>query len=456
MILTIHGQRYHMNEPMTLLMFMQQEGISGVYAACNGQGTCGKCQVQIQEAGQVEPRLVQACEYVPTKDVEVLMPADKMPVDKMPMKGTNTRGTNEEEADLEVMALGIDIGTTNVCYQMVCETADGEQHISKEQIIANPQAVYGADVMHRIQAANEGHLGHLHQMIEATLRDVCADVEAVSASEVQTIAKTPIVKTQIPIIISANTTMRYFLEERDPKRLGASPYEAEQIGWGKVNIGGYECDIIPGISAFVGGDIVSGIYALQMIEREETSLLLDLGTNGEMALAYQEHLYCSSAPAGPAFETQKLEYGSHLIRECSRMLDHGEMDENGNLIENSYQQELQQDIRTLQLGKSAIRAGAESLLHEAGITWLDISRIYLAGNFGRRVSPQDICRIGLLPTEIEDRIQIVGNVSLFGAVKLGQYPQDRSKIDAIVASAATLSLADTAYFGDKFIEYMFF
>ena len=88
----------------------------------------------------------------------------------------------------------------------------------------------------------------------------------------------------LSMVLAANTTMTYLFMGWDAEELGQAPFEASRLGAVERQVAGVPCFVFPGLSAFVGGDIAAGIYACRMEEREELTLLVDLGTNGEMVL----------------------------------------------------------------------------------------------------------------------------------------------------------------------------
>lgn len=146
----------------------------------------------------------------------------------------------------------------------------------KEQKFTNPQRGYGADVMSRIRAAVEGNGEKLQKLIAESLQKAVGDAS--------------------PVIISANTTMQHLLEGLSCAGLGAAPFQPVTLKLHELDGSmarmkkGSRLVFLPGISTFVGADIVSGIYACGMTESEKISLFLDLGTNGEMAIGNSHHL----------------------------------------------------------------------------------------------------------------------------------------------------------------------
>lgn len=269
---------------------------------------------------------------------------------------------------------------------------------------------------------------------------------------------------------------------------------------------------MPGFSGFVGGDILSGVYALDMDQRGEISLLVDLGTNGEMVLGNCDGLYMTSTAAGPALEGGNIQYGmpgisgaisdvtvrrgfsrvetidgepargicgSGVIAACSEMLRDGIIDRHGHLSE-AYGEEgfplyrrtqweevrfTQEDIRQVQLAKSAIRTGIELLQKAMGVTYDAVQHIYVAGGLGHALSVEKALTIGLLPREYVGRIHVVGNTSLEGAKKYARMYREgeaavqstRERMRQIAALRQNeVVLANQSEFMELFLKYMEF
>ena len=183
--------------------------------------------------------------------------------------------------------------------------------------------------------------------------------------------------------------------------------------------------LLPGISTYVGADIAAGIYSCGMASQEETSLLIDLGTNGEMAIGNKDRILVTSTAAGPAFEGGNISWGMGSVQGavCSVQIEDGKascrtigeqpplglcgtgvvetaaelvrsglVDETG-LLDEEYEDGFclgetpagekilftQKDVREIQLAKSAVRAGLETLLLRYGTDAAGIHKVYLAG-----------------------------------------------------------------------------
>ena len=164
-----------------------------------------------------------------------------------------------------IRLMTVDIGTTTIAMQLY--DADGKVVDSFPSV--NPQVSYGADVLSRIEAARD----------PGKAADMQKKVLDLIEKGVQRFSKKLQEKESIQMVIAANTTMTYLLMGWDPAELGRAPFRVSHCGAVDTQIAGISCHIIPGLSAFVGGDITAGILACQMLEQEEPMLLIDLGTN---------------------------------------------------------------------------------------------------------------------------------------------------------------------------------
>lgn len=441
---------------------------------CGGMGTCGKCRVEIAGIGNV-----RSCQFREPGEYEVTV-SQNMEFDAVVEGKAGKLYLCEAEPDWDkAPVFAVDIGTTTVAVRLFFQ---GKQYTGS---FTNPQRVYGADVMSRIRAASEGKCKEMQAALEAQL-----------FGTVQSLCKEAAVSEVRSIVIAANTTMQHIFRGMSCEGLGKAPFvpvtlamEQELREWeGKQ----YELTHFPGISAYIGADIVSGIFALDMLEEEEPVLLLDLGTNGEMALGCRRKLFTASAAAGPAFEGSELAgklHASGIMRILCEMREKQVMDAYGTLCEeyfdtgypfgsiygknsvrseesshyiDSVQQEVritQEDIREIQMAKSAIRAGIEVLLGSYGISASEVKKVYLAGGMGYYIDAADAVGIGLLPQEFaQEKILCVGNSSLYGAIRYLKQNREQSQeqLRKICASAREITLANTARFQRLYLEYMNF
>ena len=351
------------------------------------------------------------------------------------LRQSDLAGKPQEDNHPHSVFIAVDIGTTTVALSGICRERTAQEGF------LNPQRSFGADVISRIAAANAGQGDELCAMLMEPLMEALERMRARLNRDC----------THCIVGIAANTTMLHILRGFSCEGLGQAPFAPVDLSSGHDVWRGVraEFDIyyMPGISAYVGADIVSGIYGLDMKERQEVTMLLDLGTNGEMAIGNCNRLLCASAAAGPAFEGSPLALQIHAsgilkclhkLRKCGMIDEYGLLDEEyfeqGYPVEQLMEAETdetadeqcpairklritQEDIREIQMAKSAIRAGIELLLKEYGVDARDVSKVYLAGGMGYYIDPMDAVGIGLLPAAFADKTEAVGNSCLMGLLR---------------------------------------
>lgn len=378
-------------------------------------------------------------------------------------------------------ALCVDIGTTTVAAALV----DGGNVIQSFGTL-NPQRCFGADVVSRIDAAERGRLAELGRLIRFEIAKLISSAK----------------KRPDKLVISANTAMVFFLTGRSCAGLARYPFlpeppKTEHTATGELGINAdIPVTIIGGISAFVGGDIASGIYYCGMAESKRLSLFADLGTNAEMALGNSERLLVTSAAAGPAFEGGGISCGCGSVEGAvcgvnlaqgviktigsappcgicgtgitelvSELVLTGAADKTGLLAKKYFDGGYpltegitftQKDMRAFQTAKSAVVSGIETLLHEYGARAEDISDVYLAGGFGNGLEIAKAERIGLLPKGASKKAKVIGNGSLGGAVKFAGDPEGESAVEHIKSISTDILLGGNEYFAKRYIENMEF
>lgn len=481
-------------------------------AVCGGTGKCGKCKIRILEgdlpvaesdrqhftASELERGFRLACRAYPegAVKVEILFCGE----DDFEAVAEHARPGMAPVGDRSgSFGIAVDIGTTTIAMQLVALDT-GE--IAGTYTALNRQRRFGADVISRIKASVEGHKEELR-------RSICEDLGKGIRSLIRDAGI--LTDTVMVLAIAGNTTMIHLLMGYSCEGLGAYPFTPVNAG---LIESAYESifgdtflqakvRILPGISVFVGGDIVSGLYEQNADRSEEYSLLIDLGTNGEMALGNKERILVTSAAAGPAFEGGNIHFGvgsvkgaiasvtigdrgtevetidgkapigicgTGVIEAVAEFLRMGLMDETG-CLEEAYFEDgyplaeaedgsaiflTQKDIREIQLAKAAVRAGLEILLLRYGITGEEVARVYLAGGFGFHLNCHKAASIGLLPKELEDKVEVIGNSALSGAVKFLLDPEAFDRTSKIAECAEEVILSIDRDFNRLYMEYMGF
>ena len=446
-------------------------------APCGGNGTCGKCRVEL------DGREVLACQTVVDRDMTV----------KCTVSGKAKILTGGLEVEtvpdgVHKYTLAFDIGTTTV----VCYLLDGHSgDLIAQASTMNPQSQFGADVISRIQTVLETGTEDLKICIRTALSKLTREVARKGGIAPEDIGVAAIV---------GNTAMHHLLLGIDPSPLVVPPYmpgvfEALEVdAEGILPISG-KIRILPNIAGFVGGDTVGCMASTRFDQLEELTLMIDIGTNGEMVLGDKNRRIACSTAAGPAFEGAKISCGmrgadgavdhvtcedgqiryhvlgeGHGIGLCGSglldlvavLLDQEIVDESGYLEGKEYHLEgtdvtlSQKDVREVQLAKAAIRAGIELLAEKLGVEIEDIQKVYLAGAFGNYLDPTSACRIGMIPPVLLDRIQPIGNAAGEGSKLSALSAKEFDYAKALAANTEFLELASLPNFNDCYVDALEF
>lgn len=347
-----------------------------------------------------------------------------------------------------------DIGTTTIAMQL--HGPDGR--VLDTFATVNPQTAYGADVLSRIQAAENPETAQkLQEMVREVLHQ---GIERF---------RTCVEENGVPLhmVIAANTTMVYLLMGYDTGELGKAPFQATHLEAIDTEMDGVPCHIFSGYSAFVGGDVAAGVLACGMGESKQLTLLIDLGTNGEMVLGNSEKMLACSTAAGPAFEggVNRGVWGADMVSLLAGLRETGILDETGLLEDPYFEQGIrigdvpvtQESVRAIQLAKGAIMAGIHILTREYGTTMEQIERVVLAGGFGYFLDPKAAAAIRLLPEELQEKTKTGGNTALAGALRWGRRNlKQQEELQTEQQKVQVINLAECEGFRDLYIDSMNF
>lgn len=491
----------------TLLDAIRAEEGLPVHAPCGGQGTCQKCTVYL--TGPEGETAVLACRTNAEDGMVVRLPAAAPLSVQLSADEEDTLPIQPDEG-LTGYGVACDIGTTTVvCHLMDLSTGRKIATVGE----GNAQRPYGGDVIARIKASMEGRrpaltaaiTGQLSRMIEALCRSAKLEINQIKR-----------------MAIAANTTMLHLLTGLSPDGIGQAPFTTESLfgdEWDARKLAlpfDGPVYLIPAVSGYVGGDITADLLAVGMNGDDKPTLLIDVGTNGEMALGHGEHFTCCSTAAGPAFEGAQIhcgmtaapgaissvEYrdgqvicsvigggeaiglcGSGLIDAMAVMLTIGAIDETGRMYDIDEDEDeipeaalpylfllddspafrlsdnvcvTQADVRKLQLGKGAIAAGVKILMDAYGAKFEDIDGLLLAGGFGSFIRPESAARIGLIPAELLHVTRAVGNTAAKGAQIALVSQAARDKLAALQKDMKYYELSGLPAFNDAYMEAMMF
>ena len=436
-------------------------------APCGGKGTCGKCRVTIKG------REVLACQTPVAENTEVFTSAAG---DAKIL--TSGAGVQIIPDGTDPYVLAFDIGTTTVVAYLLDGTTGA---LLAQGSCINPQNQFGADVISRIQWALKEGSAPISRCIREAMIRLAKETAAKAGIDLALVTASAIV---------GNTAMHHLLLDIDPKPLVTPPYMPSVTDAMERN----GARILPNIAGFVGGDTVGCMVATRFDHLEELSLLIDIGTNGEMVMGNKDRRIACSTAAGPAFEGAKISCGMrgasgavdhvtvengnvhyHVIGEvppqglCGSglldlvavLLDQDIIDESGRLENKSFTLcdhvvLTQKDVREVQLAKAAIRAGIELLAENLGVQVADIRKVYLAGAFGNYMNPASACRIGMIPPVLQDRIIPIGNAAGEGAKLCALSRKEFEYGREMAKNTEFLELASLPQFQDCYVDALLF
>lgn len=332
------NKKIKIEESLSILEAALKNGIH-INAQCQSKGVCGKCKIILKEGivNENEKALELltkeerknnyhiACLTYPKSDIVVEVPEEARLSDHQII---SSEVKIEKKKKVKKFAgAAIDIGTTTVsAYLIDLKTRE----IVDSASMFNKQITYGADVLSRIEYSKKEHgLEQLNKAVIDTINELLAKLFVPENFE----SGNADLKYLGKIVISGNTTMTYLLIKRNPEEIQKNiqidafrqPYylKAQKFG---INAGRTtDLYITPGVGSYVGGDIIADIIATGIHKSEDVSLLIDVGTNGEIVLGNKEWLMVSSTSAGPAFEGTSTKCG---MRATSGAIDKVEINKN--------------------------------------------------------------------------------------------------------------------------------
>ncbi len=428
---------------------------------CAGRGICKKCIVIVNGKEEL------SCRYEVKTDitVELLHVGDIV----------SPAGTEESGKITENLCFVLDIGTTTMALALV---SLDEKRVVSVRTGANPQRVFGSDVISRIDYCRKNGVTELNSVL---ISEINRMIDGFGLQHTKT------------LYVAGNTTMLHLFFGVDCTSIGTAPYtpvfiESRCVNAQELGIKGVEEVVsLPSVSSFAGADIVAGVNYVGMPAGNKYNLLVDLGTNAEIVLFSREKLLCTSAAAGPCFEGANISCGmsatdgavyayapfqiktvgnmpakgicgTGLIDIIAFLLGNGEIDESGYMENGEFEAVdgiylTQADIRQYQLAKSAVFSAVLTLIKLQNITFDDVENVYISGGFSAEINIENAVKTGLLPEKCADKCTAINNSSLLGAVKFALENNDLSQY---LQNAEYVDLSSDAVFSQLFIENMMF
>lgn len=462
------------------------------HSPCGGKGLCGGCRVRLADgrlsdySGNIvcadeHPVTVLACRYLCTDSDSI--------IELLPHRAEAAAiGENCPNIENGIVGFAADIGTTTIAVAAV----DKDGKIIAEIDAENPQHIFGADVMSRITAADDGKTEIMHGLVTDALSSMTERLaDRLKPAEIPKI-----------MVAAANPTMTALLCGISPVKIGTAPFTLPFSESRRFNLGDTAIKVttLPLSSPFIGGDALAGAALCDMDDSDEPVLFADIGTNSELLLSAGGRIYAASAAAGPALEgvgiscgvggipgavcsvsrgpsfsspknSENLSYktidgkapvgicGAGLCDLVAALLETGVLSSDGRIaggiftLDGEYGISVDNgDMQSFMLAKAAIRAGIECLMNESGTDAADISKLYIAGGLGGAINRFSAARVGLVPSILTPKMISVGNSSLAGAARCVADVDFFEKIERFSKKAVTITLAGSSYFADRFMK----
>lgn len=456
-----------------LLELLTARGIP-LESECGGEGTCGKCLVELVEgvlldiaggpASPVFDRSYLACRCRPGGDCVIRVePAARARPPGFPgLLAAVEAGARPPSRPGGRLGVAVDVGTTTVVALLADLDTGAPLAVESE---TNPQRAHGADVVSRIAYSLTERDGASGTRVLRDEISGCVDELIGRACGRSGRRRVDIRR----VVCAGNTAMQHFLLGVTPRRLGTAPYEAEfreadpraagELGLEAPNA---VVHVLPNIGSFIGADTVACLLAIEETAPAGYTVMIDLGTNTEMVLGSGRGRTACSAAAGPAFEGAHLEHGmralpgavsrvevnggaltyrtiadapasgicgSGIVDAVAALRRIGVVEADGKMpggpeyvivpaAESATGRAVtvtRKDIREIQLVKGSIATGLKFLVEDRGVGFDEIEAVYVAGAFGNYLDIGNARGIGLLPDLPLERFKAIGDAALEGA-----------------------------------------
>lgn len=409
--------------------------------------------------------------------------------------------------------LAVDIGTTTVC-GVLLDLNSGK--VIAEASAYNDQIAYGEDVISRIvYSQRPGGLRTLQQKVVKTINTIIETVCKTLTISPSDISYLMAAGNTIMSHLLLGLDPKFIREAPYVPTCSQFPL-TRAAALGIHAHPSVRLFLYPAVASYVGGDIIAGAHACRMYKSPELTLFIDIGTNGEIVVGNEEWMVCAACSAGPAFEGGGIRHGmransgaienfnihpetlepmivtidrikpcgicgSGLIAIVSELLAAGVIDQQGKFNRKLEHPRLREgedgheyvlawskdalmgedivitevDLDNLIRAKGAMYAGYQTLLESVGMTFADLERVILAGNFGAYIDLERAIMIGLLPDIDRERFYYLGNGSLLGC-RISLTDNDRFRERTAVSNLITnLELAENARFMDHYMAALF-
>ena len=426
--------------------------------------------------------------------------------------GYRLSSVDEGDTTERLYGAAVDIGTTTIV-AYVRSLVDGRILATASNY--NRQISCGEDILSRVNFSRKSGLSRLQQLAAESINEAltnAADAAGIDREEI------------FEVMIAGNTVMTHLLLGIDPAYMIAEPYipvvrRMLSTAAGRIGIAAHKnagVYTFPAVSNFIGGDIIADILAAGMAEREEPTLMVDIGTNFEAVLGNSDWMLSCAGAAGPALEGGEVLFGmranpgaieriridpetlapsfstingvrprgicgsglidllAELFRACvidrtggiNLELDHPRV-RKGQYYpefvvawkeETSIGKDIvitENDIKNLIMSKAAIHAACMTLLDAAGLAPTDIGRVCFSGAFGNYLNKENAVTIGLIPETPPERVGNIGNGAITGANIALVDRRRRKELDGLARRITYIELNADPSFMDRYTSSCF-
>ena len=511
----------------SLLDTLKGAGVQ-IRSGCGGVGTCGLCQIRIISGSANNPTATEqqrltteqlqqqfrlACQVRPQQDLGIRIinsPAAtcwKDLPEQEPAAYSVTEACLNNPCGISGdqqhrLGVAVDLGTTHICLAL-WDLTTGHRLSGLSGL--NPQHRFGSDLMARLVAASASDqaAAEISLLVQEAIGEALRLMASKAGADLQQIAH---------VLIVGNSAMLALFSGRNHQLLLQPAYwsagidclpEATDVwraAWGLRDQA--KIELVPPLAGFVGSDLLAGILATRLNRQTAPALLVDFGTNSEIALWDGNRLWVTSAAGGPAFEGCGIRCGmpaepgaicrivpkqsepgfslevigggaaqglcgSALVDLIACLLKDGTLNHLGRFKQPLPAHEFvltggevtvlvtQNDIDLFQRAKAAIGAGIAALLDRSGVQLHELQRVFVCGAFGRFLNIRHAQAIGLLPDLPPEAVSLCGNTALAGCEQLLLSPESPARLESLQESACMVNMAQEPEFERMFVENLY-
>jgi uncharacterized 2Fe-2S/4Fe-4S cluster protein (DUF4445 family) len=490
-----------------------------VRAACGGTGTCGACVVKLIGGDVSAPTVAEymkltpeeraegtrlACQLRIKGDAEILVdqPAPPSHWKSIPPENLITPTHHQPGLPAHIYGVAVDLGTTHIRVAL-WDRKRGKRIATRRG--PNPQGAFGADVLNRLDAVRDRpeRAAELAKLARTAIIQAVRDILARDVGEV-----TPMMAEIGEVLIVGNTAMLALLTGHGGADLVDPAYWQQAVDCRPPDLAAWQAlwfmphariELPAPVAGFIGSDLIADLIATRLAEGPAGAMLIDVGTNTEIALWDGTHLHVTSVPGGPAFEGVGIRHGmpaepgaicrvrpagdsfvcetiggsaargicgSGLADAIAVLLAQGKLKPSGRFAvppgpegftldpANPKSAITGIDIDAFQRAKAATAAAMAQLLLQANLHWNDLHRLCVCGAFGHTLDVAHAQAVGLLPPLDQARIELFADASLAGCEEALLNENGMDQFAVLTAKTKTINLSLVSGYEDRYIDHL--